>query len=105
MTAKLITLAPPEVLRAKKRMTELVLSFPCLEGALGVEPFDAEELDRWAADPISHGQRITAQFILWVWDGSTDWGCGRFDLAEALHIWPPEHHQAFLRWAANPWWP
>lgn len=86
-------------------MTELARSFPCLKNAPGVDPWDPAALDRWAAGPASHGERVTASFVLAVWDSSTDWACGRFDLMEALNVWPPSHRDPFLRWAASPWWP
>ena len=92
-----------QALRA--RMTAFALTFPAMRYALGVEPWDALELDAWGSGPRSHGERVTAQFLLNVWDPSTEWKCGRFDLMEALRIWDPEHHKAFLRWAAAPWWP
>ena len=89
----------------RARMTAFALTFPSMRYALGVEPWDALELDAWGSGPRSHGERVTAQFLLNVWDPSTEWKCGRFDLMEALRIWDPEHHKAFLRWAAAPWWP
>ena len=90
---------------ARERMTELARSFPCLRNAWGVSPFQPEELNRWAASGLSHGERVTAQFILAVWDPSTDWEAGRFDLMEALHVWPETHRVPFLLWARDPWWP
>ncbi len=89
----------------RARMTAFALTFPSMRYALGVKPWDAVELDAWASGPRSHGERATAQFLLAVWDPSTDWKCGRFDLMEALRIWDSGHHQAFLQWAAKPWWP
>jgi hypothetical protein len=62
-------------------------------------------LDVWAANPVSHGERVTGQFILAVWDSSTDWQAGRFDLMEALKVWPDSHREPFLKWVADPWWP
>lgn len=50
-------------------------------------------------------ERVTAQFLLAVWDPSATWQAGRFDLMEALNQWPPSHRGPFVRWAANPWWP
>lgn len=91
--------------RARERMSDLARSFPCLREAPGVEPFDAKALDRWAAGPVSHGERVSAQFLLAVWDPSNGWTCGRFDLMEALNLWPPSHRGPFVRWVANPWWP
>ena len=89
----------------RERMTELARSFPCLEHAPGVSPWTPEHLDRWAAGVASHGERVTASFVLAVWDPSTAWAAGRFDLMEALNVWPPSHREPFLRWAADPWWP
>jgi hypothetical protein len=89
----------------RKKMTELAQRFPCLVNAPGTEPYQPEELDRWAAGPASSGERITARFVLSVWSPDTDWACGRFDLMEALRIWGPTHRDPFLKWAADPWWP
>ena len=86
-------------------MTGLARTFPCLRGAPGVSPWEPAELDRWAAGPASHGERVTARFMLAVWDAATDWEAGRFDLMEALHVWSPSHREAFLEWASDPWWP
>ena len=105
MTARIITLAPPEELRARKRMAELAQTFPSLRLAQGVDPFDAEELDRWANGPVSHGQRVSAQFVLAVWSPEQCWKCGRFNLMGALSLFDPTHHQAFLTWVSDPWWP
>ena len=89
----------------RERMTELAESFPCLRGARGVDPFEPKELNRWATGPASHGERVTASFILAIWDSSTEWEAGRFDLMEALNVWPHDHRAAFLKWASEPWWP
>ena len=51
-------------------MTALAQCFPCVRGVLGVSPWDAEEFDRWAAGPTSHGEKVTARFLLAVWDSS-----------------------------------
>jgi len=88
-----------------RRMTELARSFPCLRDAPGVDPWDPQALDRWAVGPASHGERVAASFLLAVWDSSTDWTCGRFDLMEALNVWPESHRVPFLQWACDPWWP
>ncbi len=96
-------LTEEEALRA--RMTAFALTFHSMHYASGVEPWDAVELETWASGPRSHGERVTAQFLLNVWDPSTEWRCGRFDLMEALRIWDAEHHKAFLRWVTDPWWP
>src|SRR4051812_8026932 len=92
-------LGPPrrrmETEELRERMTDLAESFPCLQGARGVNPFEPEELNRWAVGGASHGERVTASFILAVWDSSTDWEAGRFDLMKALNLWSPSHREAF----------
>jgi hypothetical protein len=102
---KLIHLAPPEDLRADRRMAELAQSFPCLRDASGVSPWNAAIFDRWASGPVSHSELITARFVLAVWSPDTAWRCGRFDMMEALSVWDPPNHRAFLEWASKPWWP
>ena len=88
-----------------ERMTELAETFPCLRHAPGVSPWGPAELNRWAAGPASHGERVSAQCLLAVWDRAVDWEAGRFDLMEALNVWGPSHREPFLRWASDPWWP
>jgi hypothetical protein len=88
----------------RSRMTQLALTFPCLRGAPGVDPFEPGELDRWAAGGASHGERVTARFLLAVWDASGEWAAGRFDVMEALRVRPPSHSRPFLAWAEEPWW-
>jgi hypothetical protein len=91
----------------ERQIRRLAYSFPSVRTFYdGVRPWDAIELDEWAASPIpSHGARVTAQFILAVWDPNHEWKSGRFDLMEALRVWDAEHHEAFLKWAKAPWWP
>lgn len=89
----------------RSRMTELARNFPCLERAPGVDPFKPDVLNRWAWGVASHGERATAKFLLAVWDPETEWCAGRFDVFEALRVWDVKHRAAFLRWAADPWWP
>lgn len=85
-------------------MTTFARTFPCLRGAPGVSPWEPIELDRWAVGPASHGERVSASFVLAVWDSSTAWE-SRFDLMDALNVWDIPHREAFVKWASNPWWP
>lgn len=88
------------------KMTAFVRTFPCLRKASGTELWDAVMFDRWAAaTPLSHGQAVTAQFVLALWDPDRPWQSGRFDLMEALRVWDEQHRAAFLTWAGDPWWP
>lgn len=78
--------------------------FPCMTGKPGVSPWNAVQIDKWAASGAhSHGERVTARFLLAGWDQSGDWISGRFDLFEALTVWDEKHHAAFLEWVARPW--
>ena len=86
------------------RMTNLARTFPSLQGAPGVRPWNPEELDRWAASVAAHGERVTASFILAVWNRS-EWPSGPFDVMVALRVWDLPHREAFLAWASDPWWP
>jgi hypothetical protein len=71
----------------------------------GIDPWTPHELNRWAAGPASGGERRTARFLFAVWDPATDWEAGPFDVLEALRVWDLSHREAFLDWAADPWWP
>jgi len=91
------------------RMAKLARTFPCMKGNPGVmsnlPPWNAIAVDAWGASgQSSHGERVTAQFLLAVWSPQDSWECGKFDLMEALRVWDESHHRAFLVWASNPWW-
>jgi hypothetical protein len=106
-----------------EKVTALALSFPSLRKAEGLEPFDAVALLRWACDGKSHGEFVSAAFVLSVWNPDTDWSevareegievgteakggtLARFDLHEALRVWDDGNRSAFLRWASSPWYP
>jgi hypothetical protein len=88
-----------------ERMTELARAFPSMRGGRGIDPWDPADLNRWAVGTASHGERVTARFLLSVWDPSTEWEAGRFDVMEALRVWDLRHRDAFLKWALDPWWP
>ena len=90
----------------ERRMAEFARTFASTKKASGVSLWSANTLDRWAAETaLSHGERVTAQFLLAVWDPSHSWRCGRFDLMEALGVWDETHRAAFVAWATDPWWP
>ena len=95
---------------ANTQMARLAGTFPCMKGKAGVleriPAWDANRIDSWAASGgARHGQRVTAQFLLSVWNPEETWKCGVFNLMEALRVWDEPHHKAFLAWASNPWWP
>jgi hypothetical protein len=84
------------------RIVRLAESFPCL-GRFDLWPWDPVSLSR-RCEGASHGEKVTIQFILTVWNQYESWGCGRFDVMEALAVWDPDHRAAFLKWATDPWW-
>jgi hypothetical protein len=88
------------------RMTGLAWSFPTLEYADGVSPWDPDRFEAWLQSGApGHGARCAGQFVLSVWNPYVEWRCGRFDLHEALGIWDNHHRAAFLAWTRSPWWP
>ena len=88
------------------KMAAFARTFLSTSQAPGVLLWDANTLDRWAAEtPASHGELLTARFLLAVWDPENEWRCGRFDVMEALRVSDARHRAAFLAWARDPWWP
>lgn len=88
------------------RIRRLAYSFPSLRKFYGgVQPWNANTLNDWASGAVSHGEAVSARFLLAVWDPNHPWTAGHFDVMEALRVWDFEHHKAFLDWASDPWWP
>jgi hypothetical protein len=89
-----------------RRMSALALSFPSLLDADGIAPWEPLHFERWMRSGApGHGAKCAGRFVLSVWNPSTRWKCGRFDLHDALGIWDNPHRAAFLAWARAPWWP
>ena len=87
------------------QIQQLAATFPCLVGAPEIVSWQPLKLDEWAASgKPSHGEIVSARFLLAVWNPDEAWQSGRFDLMEALSVWDTNHHQAFLEWAREPWW-
>jgi hypothetical protein len=96
--------ASPAEIQLRARMITLARTFPALRTAPGIEPWRPDDLQAWSNGPASHGQRLTAHFLLSVWDRQLGWELDPFDVMEALHAWDLRHRRAFLEWAAAPWW-
>lgn len=86
-------------------MLLLVNSFPTLRDT-PLREWDPEVLDNWAcgSEP-SEAAVFAAQFVLSVWNPTTEWKCGAFSVSVAMGIWDDKHRAAFLEWAQRPWWP
>lgn len=105
-------------LTSTERFAALALSFPALEGAPGVHPWDPIELLRWSL-PASHGERVVVQFLLGVWNPGTNWELEarrrhiidsrsvypRFDLFEAVNILDESNLAALRAWLEDPFFP
>lgn len=83
-------------------MLELAHNFPTLRSFEG--PWDAQRFEAWARSKSS-GEKHAVRFVLSVWNPTTKWKVGRFDLHDAMGTWDPEHRTAFAAWAREPWWP
>jgi len=85
------------------RVTALALTFPTLNRADGVVPFDAKAFARWARGPTrSDAARHAARFVLRTYN--TSFPCKPFDVVAAMVVWDRQHREAFLAWARDPWW-
>jgi hypothetical protein len=109
----------------------LANNFPVIRKRFQVEPWNAMSL-RQQALGTSHGEKCAVQFVLRVWNASTDWDdrvlvaewlqesgssaaslgydpfaakLGKFDVFDALGVWDDESRAAFLEWAKDPIWP
>ena len=88
------------------KMTALAGTFPTLATAAGVEPFEQEELDKWAAAGNGgSGARHAARFLLHVFNSNVEWESGPFVLSDAMACWDAHHRAAFVAWCKAPWWP
>lgn len=101
-----------------ERFQHLLFIFPALERADGLDPWEVVGFMRWACSGKSHGEIVTARFVLGVWNPQTDWvkqarldgiehgaALKRFDFHEAMVVWDRKNREAFLEWAADPFWP
>ena len=104
----------------EERMRRLCASFPTLRGAPGTDPWDALRLVEWlcTSGAVTTGSRFAGQFVLQVWNPTTDWGAQAkvslgltevalppFNVVLALAHWDDDHEGAFRAWAELPFWP
>lgn len=83
----------------------LIAQFSCFAHLhVSPETWDAEAFEKQAGK-FSSGELSVAQFILGVWNPTTAWKCGKFDLIEAAARLDEEHRQVIINWFGNPWWP
>lgn len=110
------------------RMTKLCHAFPTLRGVPGTDPWNAMVFLRWlcTSGAVTTGSRFAGQFVLQVWNPTTDWAqvalapagpeglglradeVGRlepFNLVRALAHWDSDHEDALRSWVELPFWP
>lgn len=89
------------------KMSDLAESFHVLADRPGVRPWDPEKFDNWLSTSAAptHAGREAGCFLLSVWNPTTPWASGNFDLHGALQCWDASMRAAFVAWAENPWWP
>lgn len=88
------------------KMAAFAASFHVLRGCPGVDPWDPDALDAWAAEGIASPATLEcARCVLAVWNPTAEWQCGRFDVIAALTRWDAKNRAAFIAWATSPWWP
>lgn len=89
-----------------RRLLDLCRSFPVLQSAPGIEPWDPDLLDQWADRPSSTDEaRYAATFVLALWGPWRWWRVGPFHVIRAMKVWDEQHRAAFAAWAEAPWWP
>lgn len=81
---------------------EFLTWFPCF-AERGIETVD--EVIEFALSPAAtSGSMAAARFVLAVWNPRADHeGIGQFSLAD-VSSWDNRYHEAFVRWAAAPFW-
>jgi len=96
------------------RLMRLIPTFPSLvctpSSLLNPDTWDPKEFAKhWRSG--SGGELDAALFCLAVWNSRTDWSefgltrsDGRFDVHTALGNWDQGNREAFLKWAADPFW-
>lgn len=107
----------PQDLRAA--MSVLGRSFPSMEGAPGLAPFDAHVLLAWLCEGRACAAACeVSRFLLGVWNSLVDWEAAakedrlphpelaqHFNLFSAATCWDREHLAALIRWMDAPFWP
>lgn len=99
------------------RFEALAASFPSLVAKQApLRPWEASRFLAWlCTTPLSHGELLSARFLLGVWNSSTDWvaearndgfsnpeAARRFDVIEAAGVWDDAHLAVLRAWLERP---
>ena len=89
--------------QSKLRIQKLVAEFSCLDHKPGTVPWDALQLDSWAATVASDGEKHAARFVLQVWSLYENWKVGQFNIVAAMEELDEKEWDVIVRWCQNPW--
>ena len=88
------------------RMTELARTFPTLQNADGLDPFEPSRLAKWLRGPAPcHAAIHAGRFLLHLFNSRARYNVGSFQVADAFATWDHKHRDAFIAWCVAPWWP
>jgi len=88
------------------KLVDLARRFPTLKDAEGLDPWDPEKFDSWAASAApGSGALNAARFILELFNQDAEWKCGPFKATRAVGLWDDAHLAAFRSWVDAPWFP
>jgi hypothetical protein len=80
----------------------MAMAFPGLRDAAGINPWNPNQLDIWAAEEADEpGAIVAAQYLLSLWNPGCQWQCGAFDPHYAIKVWGGSHRRGFLELASR----
>jgi hypothetical protein len=79
-----------------ERLTSLARRFPSLEGARGLDPFDADELHAWAEECGRDSAGFHTASLLLNLAGEGPWE--QFDALTAVKVWDDQDKAMFVNW-------
>ena len=87
-----------------EKMSRLAERFRSLRGKPGVRPWVPGRLDEHGQGPgVTPRDLHAIRFVLHVWNHSTRWRSGAFNLGLALSAWSDRERDVFSQWAGDPW--
>lgn len=81
-------------------MSSIAETFPTLNGAPGVRPFDPTRLKRWAREG-GHGSGSIHAFRFVMEVAREHHALGAFDVVKAVGTWDQAHRAALAAWVAK----
>ncbi|MCK9458105.1 MAG: hypothetical protein M0R80_00315 [Proteobacteria bacterium] len=79
-----------------ERLPSLARRFPCLKGAVGLDPFDPAAFHAWSSSRGQGSAAYHAGLLLLNLYGEGPWE--RFDVLAAVRVWSDADRQMFINW-------